>query len=365
MRLPVYAAVTVTLLAGCREKPTALAEPLLLSYYAVPGDRMCDNDSAFTEENRRGSLFLTEHSKALFSIRTSDTIHYYRGTYSLIENGVLCSFDGKYDYDRKAANKKKKNGAARIDSTIVSVQPWNLNLQKSGCSDFVYFSESGNNPRTHARGKMAYRETEGEQVQEYLARITSIPALRDFHLAPTKALKQAGAIPAQVLAQVISHYESEYKKNTIIKKTETDSTVKLTFSYKRVPPGESAEPFLYMTLSKNQRKALSGDLDGDGINDLIVQPRLSQGGNSAWRELFVFLKKGNDFEFKTSASCYDLAQYKGNSHSGHFIPKEISNGELSGTSVSYRDDDAACCPSVKVGTTVRLVKNRLVSSRMK
>src|SRR5690606_11754508 len=164
-----------------------------------------------------------------------------------------------------------------------------------------------------------------------------------------------------IAAAVLGHYEKKHAEHHL-HKTNSDSVSELVFSYRKVPAGQEPGPFLYVTLSRLRSDVITGDLNGDGRPDLIVQPVLSQGGNSYWKELFVFVNTPDGYVFKTVASNMDLAQYTEGAHSGSFHAERIGDGAIIGTSICYTDEDAACCPSVKVPTLVRLSGDKLVAA---
>lgn len=245
------------------------------------------------------------------------------------------------------------------------VKPWSVQLIKTGCSDFVYYSTAWtplDSIETAAR--FVYSDSETEKIHEYIARINNISALVDFHMEPPRNVADARYVPSALTASVENHYTGQNKKTAIVKRNETDSTIRLTFSYRKRKKGDPAGPYLYVTIPKLRSKSLRGDMNGDNREDLVLQPVLSQGGGSRWKEFFLFVNDGGGYVYKAQASTYDLAQHKKNSYSGTFHPEEIVNNVLIGTSVCYRDDDAQCCPSVKVPTSVRLENNHLKGERI-
>ena len=310
----------------------------------------------------RGSLLLLNNNKSLYAIKDADTIHYYRGTYRLTDNGISCSFDSKYGHARGQTGKKvlrKKSQAG-----ITPVRPWSITLQKTGCGEFIYYSDPSAADKSPDRPvRIVYREAEPGKAYEYIKRINNIEPLVDFHLELPAHIAAHRFVASETIEMIEKHFTGQ-NPSARVKRTESDSAVKLSFSYKKPPRGEPPGPFLYVNISKLRSRALIGDMNRDSLEDILVLPELSQGGGSKWKELFLFLKKGDGFVLGSQASAFDLAQYKGNSHSGSFHAREIRNGYIYGTSLCYRDEDAQCCPSVKIPTMVRLEKDRLKTSRV-
>jgi hypothetical protein len=364
MKITISAAIVLLLLTQCREKPLALTEPMLLAFFSTTSDSFCEPDSGTVSIDNRGSLVLLTSTKALYAIKTKDTIHYFRGNYRLIDNGIFCNFDAEYDYARAKVPKSRKV-KTRPPTAMRPVKAWNLNISKTGCGDYIYYSEKGNlQSAGNDSVKMLYREATPEKAMECISRINGIDALIDFHMELPPSVKKANLTGAAITGPIEDFYVSQNKKGKV-KRTEDDTSIRLTFSYNRIPAGQEGGPYLYVIIPKSRTSMLTGDVSGDGVPDLVVQPSLSQGGDSRWKEMFVFVKNGKDYELRANASNFDLAQYKRNSHNGCFYADEIKDGKIVGTSICYMDDDAQCCPSVKVPTGVVLKDSRILSSALR
>lgn len=355
-------AAFLLLLPSCREKPTALPETTFFTFFRSGPGEICETDSTAAPAENRGSVLLLPNNKALYALKNADTIHYYRGTYRLADNSLQCTFDSKYGMARKPGRKTSRN--SKTGPGIVPVKTWTVTLQKTGCGEYAYYSETPEPDRSDAETKrMVYRDADTEKVFEYMQRINNMEALVDFHMEPPAQMVSRRYIAGEAVAAVESHYRKQNTRANL-KRTESDSAVKLSFSYKKRPKGEPPGPYLHVSISKLRSHALTGDMNRDTVDDVVVMPTLSQGGGSKWKDLFVFVKTGDDLKLKTQASCFDLAQYKPNSHSGAFHAREIRDGAIYGTSVCYRDEDPQCCPSVKVPTRVLLENDRLKGTKV-
>jgi hypothetical protein len=361
MKIILPAAFALLFFTVCREKPLALTEPILLTFYSTTSSTFCEPDSFTLSGDNRGSLLLLTSRKALYSLKTKDSIHYFRGNYRLTENGIFCNFDAQYDHARTKAPKSRKLKTRPL-SAMKPIRTWNLNISKTGCAVYIYFSEKGNLETSGEDSvKLLYREATAEKAMEYLTRINGIDALVDFHLEVPPAIKKANVVGDEITGPIENYYVTQNNKGKV-KRTEDDTTVRLSFTYKKVPAGEDGRPYLLINIPKARTSMLTGDVSGDGQPDLVVQPSLSQGGNYQWKEMFVFVKNGKGYGLRANASNFDLAQYKKNSHSGCFYADEIRDGKIVGTSICYLDDDAQCCPSVKIPTGVFLKDSQIKSS---
>ncbi len=359
MKNLVICALFLTSFSCCREKPTSLSERLLLTFSVAQSNRYCDELNNDGSNENMGSLLLLENNKSLYSVKTADTIHYFRGTYRLSDNGLICSFESEYNLARNKKDSKKKK--IELKGGMRPVKAWSLNLKKTGCSDVLYYSEKNNLARPVSGLTLIYGEADPVKSHEYAARINGIPALIDFHYEAQKAAPVAGILPRNFTDTMIGYYKHKYPNSKISVK-ENDSVLKIVFDYLQLPEGDLPGPYQFLNFSKRSAASLHGDLNGDGLNDYVLQPVLTQGGSTYWRDMFLFLQTGSGYSLVSVTSSFDLAQYDQNSHSGNFRAKEINKGQISGTSVSYLDEDPQCCPSVKLPTVVKLKNNKLLVS---
>ena len=81
---------------------------------------------------------------------------------------------------------------------------------------------------------------------------------------------------------------------------------------------------------------LPGDMDGDGVAEMIITPFSNFGGSGSFA--YVFLFKSVNGKWKLLTWFEKVDQFLKN--------QRISDGTLYGTIMEYDDDDAHCCPSL-------------------
>src|SRR5690606_4069929 len=122
-------------------------------------------------------------------------------------------------------------------------------------------------------GRMVYRD-DPDRSARFIAAINSIPALVDFHMEPPQRMAKA-TVPALLTEHIEHFYKKQNDKLGTMKRTENDSLVKLTFLFRKRPKGVPPGPYLFVNIPKHRDRALSGDMNGDGREDLVLQPVLS------------------------------------------------------------------------------------------
>lgn len=241
---------------------------------------------------------------------------------------------------------------------------WNLNLQKTGCSEFIYYSEQ--NARTrYSHEKFIYKESDPNSQHNVNSTLVKLPEFRKVS-GSTDSLPTISDAVKKLSTAIEDHYRKQNNsKNNRIYRNSNDSLVVLSFAYKKTPPGESSQPFLFCSIPQNPKHFMRGDLNADKRADLLIPVKVSPGGAGHWNEFFLFIQDENgNYNFSCMASGYDLAIHARDSYSGQFFPGNISDQHIIGTSLSYRDEDPSCCPSVKIPTGVRFDDNRLQAARL-
>lgn len=106
-------------------------------------------------------------------------------------------------------------------------------------------------------------------------------------------------------------------------------------------------------------KQLTGDINQDGMEDVLVKVYSNTGGNSDYLDLYIFLK--------TSLNNWTLALIKAASDEdlkgckiGSIYPIRIEkNGIIIAEASCFKDGDARCCPSLKYLNSLKWENNQL------
>ncbi len=96
-----------------------------------------------------------------------------------------------------------------------------------------------------------------------------------------------------------------------------------------------------------------GDLNGDKINDIVVEVDADLHGTSMshYKDIFLFITdKNNLCLHKKVYKSYDLGKCSYNGAPSNFIPTNIENMMLIGNTYCYNKNDPSCCPSLKYQT---------------
>lgn len=162
-------------------------------------------------------------------------------------------------------------------------------------------------------------------------------------------------IDENIFNQILNHYSKDYK-NEKIEKEENDSLISISFVSK---DEDFFTPLLTVYIPKKKKNYISGDLNKDGLNELLVSIETQgggQGGNVWWNDIFVFLNVNNSYILSSFKKSPDLCGCK----DGYFYPEKIENGVIKGKSSCYNwDIDAHCCPSLEFETIIKFDQGKL------
>ncbi len=111
---------------------------------------------------------------------------------------------------------------------------------------------------------------------------------------------------------------------------------------------------------RSSRKIIYGDLDKDGLEDACVLFLLHSKENAReyWSNLAVFKNNNGKFEPVVSRDIN-----KGQFNYKEIASKSIKNDEIYLETLSLRDSDPLCCPSLKGRLTYTLQGNKLIKAK--
>ncbi len=162
-----------------------------------------------------------------------------------------------------------------------------------------------------------------------------------------------------MLEEIVNYYRKEYLKDSIsMWLSPSDTMLEVNF-VDASHDSFGTQLVAYVSLTKHIDPAIMGDMNSDGLPDLLFTV-LTEGGGSGglgshWWDHFLFVAGANG-QYKLADIKSDIDIMDG---SGYFYPKEIENQILIGFGNDYDDTDARCCPSIFYRTRVRLINNQL------
>lgn len=108
---------------------------------------------------------------------------------------------------------------------------------------------------------------------------------------------------------------------------------------------------------REARRFSSGDIDGDGKEDIAVLYTLESFccGNNYQFYLAVFLKRGEEFKLAASEKV-------GGKGEREVEFNNIKGGKILLNTKDYHPDDAMCCPSIKGRTTYSFKNGKLIEN---
>ena len=176
----------------------------------------------------------------------------------------------------------------------------------------------------------------------------------DSAVSPTKSEKVLltdSTIDQKIIDLIVAHVLAEYKKEKPkLTKFEDVGYVNYQLEF-----AEGIRTSFYF--SKLKKDNPSGDLNLDGLEDVVVKVSSNTGGNTDYLDLFIVLKQQVGWKLANVISASDEA-LKG-CKIGSFMPIKIEKGMLIGESDCFTDADPRCCPSLKYKTTLKWENNDL------
>jgi hypothetical protein len=337
-------------MAGCREHPPTLRDDTLFKIAKVNGADYCAAESVQSSDCT-GWLYLKKNGKALYFMNCGDdSTLYYRGTYYTTDTGLRCTFNSVYTNIPPCTNCPHESRPSRKVNQFNDDTTWYFSLLKSVCAPVIYTSEQSKQSPLYV-----VRKATLDDITGFCSFISGADAFIDFHCRKEPvSYERVANHEVSFYEEAEQYYRRRFEGREFTRNSD-DSVTYLTIHKKN---GDEAESDLYIEINRTPRKTLEGDLDKDGLNDLLMNVQLSEGA-STWHDLFVFLQKDEYRSLAAVASDADLAICTGDSYGGYFLPVKIVNGSITGESKCYTEEDAECCPSIKVNTVVKLENNSL------
>jgi len=179
-----------------------------------------------------------------------------------------------------------------------------------------------------------------------------------------KIVRARNQLTDTLLASIINYYHKNYADDTIQMNTErSDTLLELTFSNitKDTADYNGTLMMADISLVTDINPIITGDMNGDGINDMLVTVHTEGGGlggNAWWDDHFLFLGQGGGYRLADVKSDGEIMD-----GSGHFFPVEIADQTIKGIGNGYADTDGYCCPSLYYSISVRLKSGHMATSK--
>ena len=153
------------------------------------------------------------------------------------------------------------------------------------------------------------------------------------------------------------YYNDNFGKGTKLVTIKNDSV--LDHTYYSIPESEEDYSGFLMGASMpvrvNDSSIVYGDLNNDGLDDMIVLVNTEGGGgggNVWWVDYFVYLKADEGYQFKTVQTNWEMSGC-----TGFFGIDKIENNVIYGESTCYAEEDGRCCPSLSYLTQLKFENN--------
>lgn len=156
---------------------------------------------------------------------------------------------------------------------------------------------------------------------------------------------------------VIDEIIAYYKANEISKeagkiemeKNMDGSVLMVSFYTRDVYEGDtSIVRLLNLNIPTDEKEYLRGDINNDGIEDMVITVNADGGGSAWWNDIFTFLTKDGNETLKSKINSSEVCGCE----SGYFTPSKIDGGQLAGESNCWdlKKEDAHCCPTLRYNT---------------
>ncbi len=162
-----------------------------------------------------------------------------------------------------------------------------------------------------------------------------------------------------MLVQIVTYYRKEYLKDSVNMQLSSSDTI-MEVSFIDASHDSAGTLFVaYVSLAKHINPVVPGDMNGDGVADMLFSVCTQGGGTggmgTCWFDHFLFIAG--------AGGQYKLADVKNDgellSGSGYFHPQQIDDKILTGIGNCYDNTDARCCPSIFYRVHVRLNDGQL------
>jgi hypothetical protein len=173
-----------------------------------------------------------------------------------------------------------------------------------------------------------------------------------------KIPRMRNQVTDSMLLQIYGYYSKEYGADSI-KRTISRSDTMVEVSFADTAAEYNGTLFIaYISLVTDIYPIVTGDLNSDGLNDMLVTVHTEGGGgggNVWWSDHFLFLSGPNGE--KTLADIKSDGEIMDGG--GYFMPKEISKQMITGIGNAYADTDGRCCPSLYYLMHLRFAQGQL------
>lgn len=167
------------------------------------------------------------------------------------------------------------------------------------------------------------------------------------------------SIKDSIISKIIDHYKQEYKNTAEMEKENSDTSVLITFNSLPTKEDTSRNFLLSATILKNDSAFISGDLNNDKSDEILVSVNTEGGGgggNIWWNDIFIFQNADGNLTLLCSVESPEICGCK----EGYFYPSKIENGLIVGKSICYGEDDPHCCPSLEYDSKLKFVTNKII-----
>ena len=156
-----------------------------------------------------------------------------------------------------------------------------------------------------------------------------------------------------IVSFVVQYYQPELDKL----KQEVSAELKITKENGNLKIEYAKDGYSYFTRSiPLPTVLLKGDLNRDGLKDVVVSVWATGGTHAIWNDVFLFLGTKNGYNFYKKYDSYSLGLVK--SYYAKFYPAHLKNGCLIGKMSMLAHNDPGCCPSLFYKTTLKFINGK-------
>lgn len=186
-------------------------------------------------------------------------------------------------------------------------------------------------------------EKEGSQITDTIEATTLIEV--------EKRDNNKNSIVDEIIAYYKANEISKEAGKIEMERSMDGSVLMVSFYTREVYEGDTSTlRLLNLNIPTNEKEYLRGDINNDGIEDMVITVNADGGGTAWWNDIFTFLTKDGN---KTLTSKINSNEVSG-CESGYFTPSKIEEGQIIGESNCWdlKKEDAHCCPTLRYNTTL-------------